>query len=199
MQIKANLLHKPPSLRVSPCQVEKVVVLPGLEFDQFLIDPQQDQPFIAENRELMHEWNGVNYCLLVLGKDRADGVLVESEGYAQARYAAYVPEARTIVNAKLSQTTDFIVRQGIENTTDGTWRVPFEKLEEQLDLTIRKGCGLDVLLKEALLDREEIAAAEIADDHISMTCCPNFRTNMDNALGSQEPSAPVDLSTGPTM
>ena len=191
MQIKANLLHKPPSLRTSRCQVEKVVVLPGLEFDQFLIDPQQDQPFIAENRELMHEWNGVNYCLLVLGEDRSDGVLVESEGHAQARYAAYVPEARTIVSAKLSQTADFIVRQSTENTTNGTWRVPFEKLEEQLGLTIRKGCGLDVLLKEALLDRKEIASAEIADGHITMTCCPNF--------GSQEPSVPESLPMGPTM
>ena len=191
MQIKANLLHKPPSLRTSRCQVEKVVVLPGLEFDQFLIDPQQDQPFIEENRELMHEWNGVNYCLLVLGEDRTNGVLVESEGHAQARYAAYVPEARTIVSAKLSQAVDFIVRQSTANTTVGTWRVPFENLEEQLGLTIRKGCGLDVLLKEALLDRKEIASAEIADGHITMTCCPNF--------GSQEPSVPESLPMGPTM
>ncbi len=137
--------------------------------------------------------------MLVLGEDRTGGVLVESEGHAQARYAAYVPEAGTIVNAKLSQAADFIVRQGTENTTDGTWHVPFETLEEQLGLTVRKGCGLDVLLKEALLNREEIAAAEIADNHVSMTRCPNFCTNMDNALGSQEPSAPVGLSTGPTM
>ena len=182
MQIKANLLHKPPSLQTSRCQVEKVVILPGLEFDQFLIDPQLDQLFIEENRELMHEWNGVNYCLLVLGEGRSDGVLVESEGHAQARYAAYVPEARTIVNAKLSQAADFIVRQSTANTSGGAWRVPFEKLEEQLGLTIRKGCGLDVLLKEALLDRKEIASAEISDDHIVMTCCPDFCPNLDNAL-----------------
>lgn len=191
MQIKANLLHKPPSLRTSRCQVEKIVVLPGLEFDQFLIDPQQDQPFIEENRELMHEWNGVNYCLLVLGEDRTDGVLIESEGHAQARYAAYVPEARTIVNAKLSQAADFIVRQSTANITGGTWCVPFEKLEEQLGLSICKDSGLDVLLKEALLDRKEIASAEIAEDHITMTCCPNF--------GSQEPPAPERLSMGPSM
>ena len=191
MQIKANLLHKPPSLRTSRCQVEQVVILSGLEFDEFLIDPQQDQPFIAENLELMHEWNGVNYCLLVLGKDRTGGVLIESEGYTWARYAAYVPEARTIVNAKLGQAADFIVRQSTENTTDGTWHVPFETLEEQLGLTIRKGCGLDVLLKEALLDRKEIASAEIADDHITITYCPNF--------GSQEPSVPESLPMGPTM
>lgn len=197
MQIKANLLHKPPSLRASRCQVEKVVELSGLEFDRFLLDPQQDQPFIAENCELMHEWNGVDYCLLVLGEGRADGVLVEAEGYSWARYAAYVPEARTILSNRLDQAVDYIVHQATENTANGNWRVPLETLEAEQRLTIRSGSGLDELLKDALLRREEIAAAAISDGCVHLTCYLGFCPNLDKALGpcvhdlSQERKAAV--------
>ena len=109
MQIKANLLRKPSNLRPSLCQVEKVVEIPGLEFEQFLIDPQQELPFIAENCVMMHEWNGINHCLLVLGKDRRDGVLVQSDGKSHALYAAHVPEAWAIIKAKLMPAANYII------------------------------------------------------------------------------------------
>ena len=67
MKIKADLIRYPKRLRPAWCQVEKVVQLTGPEFDAFLIAPQEEQPFLADNAELMHEWKCVNHCLLVLG------------------------------------------------------------------------------------------------------------------------------------
>ena len=191
MQIKANLLHKPPSLRTSRCQVEKVVVLPGLEFDQFLIDPQQDQPFIEENRELMHEWNGVNYCLLVLGEGRTDGVLVDSEGSPCARYAAYLPQARDLVNTRLEQAVDFIVRQGTEHTSSGYWCVYCEELEERFDLAIPEGSGLDAMLKDALERRPEVYEVEINSGAVETVFRAEFCTEFRNIAPEEKPDIRV--------
>jgi hypothetical protein len=40
------------------------------------------------------------HCLLVTGESREDGILVESEGYDYARYAAHVPHVHTIIAAQ---------------------------------------------------------------------------------------------------
>lgn len=45
----------------------------------------------------MHEKDGVWHCLLVTGEDMDEGVLVESEGSAYARYSAFVPSAQGII------------------------------------------------------------------------------------------------------
>ena len=50
----------------------------------------EDMPFIIENRNLMREVDGVYHCLLVCVKNHRGGILVESEGYNYARYAADV-------------------------------------------------------------------------------------------------------------
>lgn len=164
MQIKANLLRMPATLRGSLCQMEKVVELPGLEFDQFLMDPQQDHPFIAENCEQLHKWAGIEHCLLVLGKDRADGVLVQSEGKSRALFAAYVPEARTIVDAKLDQAVDYIARTGASDIDEEWCRKYSYELEEHLGLVVQPGNGLDTMLREKLAGRMEAAEEDLSQE-----------------------------------
>ena len=47
--------------------------------------------------DLMCEKDGVWHCLLVTGEGMEDGVLVESEGSSYARYAAFVPSVKDIL------------------------------------------------------------------------------------------------------
>ena len=162
MQIKANLLRGPQNLRASRCRVEKVVEIPGLEFDQFLIDPQQEFPFIAEDCEIMHKWGGIEHCLLVLGEGRADGVLVQSEGQSRALFAAYIPEARTIISAKLDPVADYIARRGTKEIDDAWCASNSYELEEYLGLVIHPGNGLDAMLREKVASRVKIAEGESA-------------------------------------
>jgi hypothetical protein len=150
MKIKADLIRHLERLRPSWCQVEKVVELSGPEFDAFLIDPQEEQAFLADSAELMHRWDGVTGCVLVLAGGRPDGVLVDSEGTARARYAAYLPQARSILNAELERAADHIVHQGTEHTASGYWCVYCEELAEKFGLIIPEGSGLDTMLKETL-------------------------------------------------
>ncbi len=122
--------------------------------------------------------DGVLHCLLALGQGSNDGVLIESEGYNFPRYAAYVPGMRDIVNAEMDRAADHIIRSGNRC-------VHFEELEEQLDLTVREGSGLDSMLRAALKRRPEVAAVDMHDGCIEMECRPEYCQQLDH--GSEPP------------
>ena len=186
MKIKADLIHNPDRMRPAWCQVEKVVELSGPDFDKFLIAPQEEQPFIANAAELMHQWDGVNYCLLVLAEGRADGVLIDSEGSSRARYAAYLPQARTIVNAKLDQVVNFIVKQGVRNTETGDWCICHEELKERFDLSVSDGSGLDAMLKEKLECRPEVSAVDMSNGAIETTFRPEVCRKLQSRTAAEK-------------
>lgn len=72
--------------------IEEVVELEPEIFEDFAYGLLDDQDFIKNRTELMYrDGNGVWHCILVRAKGRKDGILVESEGYEYARYAAYYP------------------------------------------------------------------------------------------------------------
>lgn len=103
MIINAQFTRKPSSFQTEACQVEKVIELPAEKFDAFLASPGNDESFITEHSELMGVWDGMAHGILVLGKDREDGVLINSEGYDYSRYASYIPRARDIVFSAIEQ------------------------------------------------------------------------------------------------
>lgn len=201
MKIKADLIRSPERLRPARCQVEKMVEVDGPEFDAFLGAPREAWPFLEANAELMHQWMGVDHCLLVLAEGRVDGVLVNSEGSGRARYAAYLPQARAMVTAELDRAADLIVQRCAANTGAGSWqahfnkrpargscRVPLEELEEQLALVIRAGNGLDAMLLDALRRRPEVSAVELSDGCINTEYNMEFRIT--TAAQKKTPPAP---------
>jgi len=71
--------------------IEKTIELEQPEFEHFASDLFADQDFIKENIELMQvDNNGIKHCILVKARGETAGILVESEGYEYARYAAYL-------------------------------------------------------------------------------------------------------------
>ena len=75
-----------------PFRVVKVIQLTGNEFERFMFHLLDDMPFIANNTGLTgkDQDTGEIRCLLVVRKGGRNGILVNSEGYNYARYAAYV-------------------------------------------------------------------------------------------------------------
>ena len=70
--------------------VGKIIKLTPEQYKEFSENLLDDYSFIAENIALMyvginHDW----HCILVKEQGSSTGILVESEGYAYARYAAY--------------------------------------------------------------------------------------------------------------
>ena len=70
----------------------------------------------------------VVHCILVIGENRTDGILVESEGYGYTRYASYIPEISALCypslaawKRKLMSAADLIVEAGINRSESSKW------------------------------------------------------------------------------
>ena len=85
-------------------------------------NPEKDHAFIAENKDCMYrEDGGVMHCLLALTENSSDGVVIESDVFPYARFAAYVPGIRDVINAQMDRAVDFFVKYGTENTYSRIW------------------------------------------------------------------------------
>lgn len=76
-------------------RVEMVIVLENVQYEQFKQSGlQENQLFVFINNERMWFDSG-DLCwhrLLIKGENSKDGILVDAEGYAYARYAAFDPD-----------------------------------------------------------------------------------------------------------
>ena len=191
MKIRANLGRQFVPFTPQEYQVDKVVELSDTTFSYFLIWPQEGYEFIRKNMVEAYQHDGFEHCLLVLGEDHTDGVLVQcgEDGYAAC--AVYVAGARDIVQARLDRAADFIIHQGTQRTASGGWYVYCEELEEQFGVTVREGNGLDAMMKDTLKRRPEVAQAEVGLEHIETTFHPEFCAGLRGSVAEDQPDVRV--------
>lgn len=85
--------------RQTSFRVEQVVVLTDERYRRFKeTDLPDDQSFLSEHSDKMwFDPGGLCWhCLLVKGETSKDGLLVETEGHAYARYAAFAPNCEKL-------------------------------------------------------------------------------------------------------
>ncbi len=96
--INTNLLRKESEFRTKSCVVEKAIAVSNAEFENLKRHPLRDSKLIAENVDIMYCDSDNNYhCLLIYDEEKGDGLLIESEGAAYARYSQYIPGAKELV------------------------------------------------------------------------------------------------------
>lgn len=160
MRLRIQLPAKAGSFRISNCEAEKVLTLPGGAFQTFLERPMAEESMITKF-DYRSEDDGRVYCgVLVLGEGREDGVFA----YDRGRHFAYLPGARSVVNSILEQAVEMIVREGTENTNEGNWCYYFSELYEQMGLVVEDGNGLDAMLLDRLERRPEVAEVTLTDE-----------------------------------
>ncbi len=75
-------------------QVERIILLTPDAYQDFSQNLMEDHFILFENTDKM--WYEPDtrcwHCVLVTSPDVPDGILVESEGFAYARYTAFVPD-----------------------------------------------------------------------------------------------------------
>jgi len=112
--VRAVFLRKEPEVIASEFCVEKVITLSAEEYAAFTQNLLQNYDFIRDHTDLMCEKDGVWHCLLVTGEGMEEGILVESEGSAYARYSAFVPCVEEIIEQyqvmQEAQNTDMEVK-----------------------------------------------------------------------------------------
>lgn len=191
MKIKAEMGKKLGSLWPLEYMVDKVVEIPDALFADFMDQPLERYEFIEQNDVVPYHGDDITHCLLVLDEGRADGVLIQCDGFGAARLMSYLPGARDTVQARLDQAADHIVRQGTEHTASGYWCVYCEELTEKFGLTIPEGSGLDAMLKETLERRSEVAAVEIGNGAIETTFHPEFCKELKGSAEEEKPDIRV--------
>ena len=184
MKINVPFRRKDTEIEISPCIVEKAVELPSELFEHFSENLLNDYDFILENIDCMYQdKDGMNHCLLVLGEGQDDGILVESEGSAYARYSAFVPNARQLWRQeqkyepalqdfcdRMQAAMNDIIRTAPLHQQNGMLRIPLSDFnpspgEYPLDT---------VLLYEMLNGRSEFDSAELFEDEIIAQMNPQY-------------------------
>ncbi|MBP1564053.1 MAG: hypothetical protein J6C38_10120, partial [Oscillospiraceae bacterium] len=97
--INAVLNRKADCYSPEKCVVDKVIKLNETEFKNLVEHPLRERYFIRKYRELMGVEGNLNHCILAVGKESGDGLLIKSEGADYARYSQFIPNASGIIAA----------------------------------------------------------------------------------------------------
>ena len=97
MMVQAYLRERAADLESKTCSIEKVIELSASDFEHFRQAPLKDYDFISENKANLHCEQGIWQCLLILGADCEDGILVDPEGFDFALFTAFLPGARRLL------------------------------------------------------------------------------------------------------
>lgn len=177
MKINIPFRRKDSEIETSPCVVEKTVELSADWFEHFSQNLLNDYDFILENIDHMYQDNnGVNHCLLVLCEGRDDGIIVESEGSSYARYSAYLPCARKLMQQEqypsltayadeMRWLADKYVQKALNGQLDCQYRIDFDEVRN----LCRHNEFNDDLFMDMLSDRAEIDDVEFLDDGCTVT------------------------------
>jgi hypothetical protein len=180
LDLKAIFTRKAEDFTVWDCVIEKIVELPEDEYKYFKTAPLRDMPFISENIDLMHrDENGVFHCLLVLGEESSDGVLIESEGYNYARYSSFMPGAREFLTSRLNQLAEQLVQEATQSTSNGTWAICFDEIQERHHVPVSPNNGVGKMLLSILAARPELAEIKLMEVGLDMVLCQDYWPNLD--------------------
>lgn len=163
LKFNSTLNYKQSDYKTREIIVEKVITLYEESFLELKDHPLRDNPYIAQNRDLMYiDSNDTAHCLLMVDYDSGDGILVESEGSNYARKSQFIPNAEALIEIsnltlperKLHRNLKKIVDHIAELAHCGEKSFVFEELLEKSDLDFKS------LLRDSvtamLKDREDI-------------------------------------------
>ena len=98
MVIHTKLVRKEYDFTPTACIVEAAIPVSAEEFYKLRNNPLQDHPLIEEHfDDMFTEDNEVRHCILIYDREQGDGLLIDAEGASYARYAQYIPGAKTLV------------------------------------------------------------------------------------------------------
>lgn len=144
-----------------------------------------DYDFISKYEGSLHvEQDGVTNALLVLNAKTGEGILVNSEGSAYARYSAYLPFAKPYLEYEIARIADYCVTEGAGNTTDGVWAISFDEIYDHYGMELSKDGALSDMLVQQLKAMDEIEEVEVTEDeinlHLHLEYCHQLNSSFEN-------------------
>ena len=183
--VVSTAMHgKQSELITDTCVIEAVEELSRADFDDFRERMLRDYDFILDHsRSLMAGTDGRYHCLLVLCEGESDGILVDSEGSAYARYSGFLPDARIILEDRCQRVARDLLSEGKDSFSDTELRSRYG-----MDL-FDGGCLRQVFEKaavkipevESLVCRDGVYTFGLKEDHDSyMTVAELIRCGLED-------------------
>lgn len=183
MHFKASFERKATEPDAVETDIIGVVELKENQFDFFSHNLLNDYDFIADFSREAYDDGERKHCLLVLGENREDGILVCAEGSFYARYSSYLPKARRIMEDEIQRIADYIIQGRFGDSGKGSWIIGWDDIKEHCDLTVTPTNGIGNMLIEELERREEVGEIIATEDCIEMT---NFMVNCPEGMSAKD-------------
>ena len=93
-----DMVAKAPFPEKARFQITKVIELPANQYRRYMNELLRDVSFISRNvADMRFDGKTETFlCLFVTCRDANTGLLVESEGFGYARYAAFIPDKKAL-------------------------------------------------------------------------------------------------------
>lgn len=175
LEVNAIFERKISHFDMSSAKIDAVEELPHREFSAFSQGLLTDTDIIAAHQDNMfQDEDGVRHTLLVLDSDSQDGVLVDSQGYSYARYAAWLPGIKTYFQSQLMQIADDLIQHGTQESDGLPDHLHFEDLEKQYGIHLSDDNGIGRALCSLLFNAEETAEVEMSSKGYTISYFPDF-------------------------
>ena len=96
MQIHADM-RRQSEIDEEHCLVTDIIELSEREYASLYQDLLRERGFFAKRSDMESFIDGQRCCVLVLGEDQEDGILLDTQGRTTAYLSSFIPNARTIV------------------------------------------------------------------------------------------------------
>ena len=180
---KAIFERKISEFHTRKCVINGIELMNDKEFETLSKNLLCEQSFIADRKEEMYiDSAGKLHGLLALNIDSGDGILIDSQGYDYPRYVAFMPNIKPYIESQISMVAEQIIKEAAENTSNGSWAVYFDEIEETYGLVVKENNGIGTLLLDELISRDEIAEIEVLGDCFDMTIYLDYCSNLDEKI-----------------
>lgn len=169
LRTKGFFERKINEFKLNDCVIEGIELMDEREFKEFSETLLEDKDFIKDREDEMYiDTRGVVHGLLALDMDSGDGILIDSQGFNYARYTAYLPNIKQYIDNQISMVVDKVIEEATSNSSNGSWVIYFDEIEENHGLIVKENNGIGTLLLAELEEREELAELEIGEDCFDM-------------------------------
>ncbi len=177
---KAIFEEELPAFDPQICVIDAIEVMDEAEFEEFSESLLIDRAFIADRKDEMHmDSIGQIHALLVLDDNSGDGILIDCSGSDYPRYSAFMPNIKSYVDQEISMLAVEIIKDGTQNTSNGTWVIYFDEIEDQYGVRVTANNGIGTMLLGILEARPEMAEVEPMEDGYDMTFYLDYCPNLD--------------------
>ena len=184
---KAIFERKISEFNTQNCVIEGIELMSNDEFEEFSKNLLENRDFIIERKEEMYRDSmGQIHGLLALNMESGDGILIDSQGHDYARYTAFMPNIKPYIEQQISMVAEQIIEEAAENTSNGSWAIYFDEIEENHGLIVKENNGIGTLLLDELTSRDEIAEIEVLDDCFDMTIYLDYCNNLDEEIKQEQ-------------